>query len=383
MRQIKSVAIIYGGIHFLVDFSCAFFMFSMALQIKDFYIGFLLYNFLAFALQMPVGLIADRIKKNGYVAAYGCLLVMGALLCLFVSAGEPVVLWVGLSLVGMGNCLFHVGGGIEVMKSSGCKVAPLGIFVSPGAIGIFLGTMLGRKEALPPLLLAVVLLGAASLLFYYAKEKKKPVHVTCFGEKDEQDVKAQAIEVASVKENAVRSYVMIAGAIACFFLVVVFRSYLGMIADFPWKNTMQAGVFVLAAVFGGKLAGGFVADKMGIMKACVIPLLTATVLFVGSNMIWAGILAMFFFNMSMPLTLYLAAKVLKGQYGFAFGILTFGIFIGFLPAYAGYDFCDRRILMALSAVSLVLLCVGIGCYTKIYRPNKMKGMSGKEEEEVI
>lgn len=383
MRQKKSVAIIYGEIHFLVDFCCAFFMFSMVLQIRDFYIGFLLYNFLAFALQMPVGLIADRVKKNRYVTAYGCLLVMGALLCLLVSAGKPVVLWAGLSLAGTGNCLFHVGGGIEVMESSGGKVAPLGIFVSPGAIGIFLGTMLGRKATLPPLLLVGLMLGTVILLFCYAKAEKQPVSVTCLSESDEQDVKEKTIEAVFEKENEVRSYAMMAGAIACFFLVVVFRSYLGMIVEFSWKNTLAGGMFALAAVFSGKLAGGFAADKLGLTKACMLPLLVATVLFWGSDVMWIGTLALFFFNMSMPLTLYLIAKVLKGQNGFAFGILTFGIFIGFLPAYAGYDFCDRRILMAFSAASLVLLSAGIGGYKWMYRQKELKGMSGKGEEEVV
>jgi FSR family fosmidomycin resistance protein-like MFS transporter len=34
--------------------------------------------------------------------------------------------------------------------------------------------------------------------------------------------------------------------------------------------------------------------------------------------------------MTMPITLYLLAKKMKGMEGFAFGLLTFGLFIGFV-----------------------------------------------------
>ena len=152
---------------------------------------------------------------------------------------------------------------------------------------------------------------------------------------------------------------VLAGAVACFFLVVVLRSYLGMVASFPWKDTVTEGVLVLSAVFGGKLAGGFAADKWGVTRTAMVSLSVAAVLFLFSGYVWGGLPALFFFNMSMPITLYLAAKTLGGQNGFAFGILTFAIFIGFLPVYAGIGSCNGPVLSGMTLASLILLYLGI------------------------
>ena len=121
----------------------------------------------------------------------------------------------------------------------------------------------------------------------------------------------------------------------------------------------------LLAVFGGKLAGGFAADKLGIRPAAIGTLLTASILFLLSDYMVAALPALFLFNMSMPLTLFLAAKVLHRQNGFAFGILTFAIFIGFLPAYAGASLCNSRILSGLSVLSLLFLGVGATLYQRV------------------
>ena len=55
----------------------------------------------------------------------------------------------------------------------------------------------------------------------------------------------------------------------------------------------------------------------------------------GDHMIM-GLLALFFFNMTMPVTLYLLAEQMQELPGFAFGILTFGLFVGYLPVLYGF-----------------------------------------------
>lgn len=56
---------IYSAAHFAVDFSCALLLLG---RIRpgpgDALLCLLLYNFCAFALQMPVGLLADRLDKT-------------------------------------------------------------------------------------------------------------------------------------------------------------------------------------------------------------------------------------------------------------------------------------------------------------------------------
>lgn len=130
---------IYGLIHMAVDLSCAFLMYAFVVGGEHWYIWLLAYNFCAFALQMPIGAGADRLDRNSLVAAGGC----GGVLCglVLAMAGMPAMASV---IAGIGNACFHVGGGIDVMNRSGNRAALLGMFVAPGALGIVLGSSIGR-----------------------------------------------------------------------------------------------------------------------------------------------------------------------------------------------------------------------------------------------
>ncbi len=336
---------IYAVLHFLVDFCCALFMYRLATITEYFYIYFLIYNFCAFALQMPVGLLADKWNYNSIVAGAGCFLTgITALAATFLLA-ESNVMWmypVAVILAGIGNCLFHVGGGIEILNESGKKLSPLGIFVSPGAIGIYLGTMLGKKDtyvsSVPFLML---ILGGILLLWWHQGREK--------------EFRSQNVSLKG--EWAFDGKIMLVSLLS-FFVVVVLRSHLGMIFSFPWKMQQIGAVLALVAVVGGKVAGGFLADKTGIGNAILLSMSTAILCFGFAGNMVLGVLGLFFFNMSMPITLYLAAMVLNRCKGFAFGVLTFAIFVGFLPAYFGYRKCTEVILVVVGAASLLFLSAG-------------------------
>jgi FSR family fosmidomycin resistance protein-like MFS transporter len=68
---------------------------------------------------------------------------------------------------------------------------------------------------------------------------------------------------------------------------------------------------------------------------------------------------MFLFNMTMPVTLWATAKIFPGAKGFAFGLLTFGLFLGFLPVYLGIEINAPRLFALFAAVSLALLWLGL------------------------
>ena len=67
--------LIYSLAHFFVDFSCAFFIYSRFLNPWQWTLCLVLYNFCAFAMQAPLGLLGDRINKNALYAAAGCVIV--------------------------------------------------------------------------------------------------------------------------------------------------------------------------------------------------------------------------------------------------------------------------------------------------------------------
>jgi hypothetical protein len=60
---------IYSCAHFIVDFACAYLMFSRISASPRWYLCVLIYNFCAFAMQAPIGVIADRLNKNSLLAA--------------------------------------------------------------------------------------------------------------------------------------------------------------------------------------------------------------------------------------------------------------------------------------------------------------------------
>jgi FSR family fosmidomycin resistance protein-like MFS transporter len=63
----------------------------------------------------------------------------------------------------------------------------------------------------------------------------------------------------------------------------------------------------------------------------------------------------------MPITLWAAARLMPGGKGFAFGLLTFGLFLGFLPTWLGWpSTLTQPWAMALAALlSAVLLLAGL------------------------
>lgn len=312
-----------------MDFSCALLMFSRLSGQGSWALCALLYNFCAFALQMPIGLLAERPERSGRMAALGCgLAALG-----WCFSPIPIA---AAAAAGTGNACFHVGGGVQVLHDGGNRAAPLGIFVSPGAFGIYFGTLLGKSSQFPNWLPMVGLLLLA-LGFMHLKSS-----AAC-----------PSPAPAQLPRNAL-------WALACFFLVVVLRSYLGMVFSFPWKTGGWALGMVCAVVFG-KAAGGFLGDRLGMVRGAGLSLGLSVILFCFSSLPLAGTAAVFLFNMTMPLTLWAAARLLPGQKGFAFGMLTFALFLGFLPVWL-----ERPLLFhggagcaAGAACSLGLLVLGL------------------------
>ena len=75
---------------------------------------------------------------------------------------------------------------------------------------------------------------------------------------------------------------------------------------------------------------------MGAKKATVLSLGLSAVCYFCSADPLCGTMAVFLFNMTMPITLWAAAKLMPGGKGFAFGLLTFALFLGYLPTWLGW-----------------------------------------------
>ncbi|MBP3352453.1 MAG: hypothetical protein J6L65_08650 [Lachnospiraceae bacterium] len=337
----------YAILHFLVDGLCAFAMFGTFSVRENWYLNVLLYNFCAFALQMPMGVVLDTLNRRKcerkYEPSFGFAAVGVMLTCLG-AVTHPVIL-------GFGNALFHLGGGVGTIhedEAKGWKGRGLGVFVAPGALGLYLGTLLAKGEVIRmlPVLIVIGLVAVCCLGW------------CCYLMLSQKKMTATMAEANIEKDGLL----LLLGCL----LVVILRSYIGMAVGFSWKTTVLAGTIAVLAVVFGKVAGGFVAAGAGIRRTVVVSLLFAAVCYMLSENMLAGILALFLFNMTMPITLYLLVQKLKGLAGFSFGLLTFGLFIGFLPTYLGMELLvDDRVLGAVgSLLSLVILWLCVKRYHK-------------------
>ena len=275
----------YSLLHFLVDGVCAWGMLGRFAGFDE----ILIYNFCAFVLQLPLGAVLDRLggkRTPAVFAAAGCALTLiGAMT-------SPV-------LLGLGNALFHVGGGVDVIRDGG-KCEKLGIFVAPGALGLYLGGLLtGHALPLLPLLIGMALL----LLPLRGREEIFPAPT-------EQAAAPLAV---------------------CCFAVVVLRSFVGFQVVFPWRSGWLAFAAVAAVVLG-KMAGGVLAARLGARRVTVVSLTAAAVCFALGDLPVFGLCALLCFNMTMPLTLYALWRRFPQYPGTVFGSLTLALFLGFLPA---------------------------------------------------
>lgn len=306
----------YAVVHFLVDLGCTLLVLGRICPQSNSAMVILLYNFFAFAVQMPMGLVADKIGRCRYFAAAGCLLVLAGWL---LPAGVPAAMTAGL-----GNAAFHVGGGLNTLNESGDKAGPLGLFVSTGAFGVYFGGQWALNGYDPYICL---LLGISALVLLPAGGKTENA----------------GLELPGGNEGLIP-------AILCLLAVVILRSLLGLAADLPWKT--EHGILAVSAVAGGKAAGGYLADRFGTMRVAMASLGLAAVCFFAGKHILFGVPALFLFNMTMPLTLWAVARLMPGIKGFSFGLLTFGLFLGFLPVFYGMS-------------GLTTVCLGIGTVISI------------------
>ncbi len=327
---------VYSAAHFFVDFSCAFLMFRNITAMPDGFLCVLLYNFCAFALQMPFGIVADKVNRNHWFAIGGCILVAFA----FLPVQFPMLATV---VLGIGNALFHIGGGVDVLNISEKKMGALGVFVSPGAFGIYFGKILGTGSGFPAVFYPIAMAVTAILIFaaYKAQRGTYPKNA------------------AFSLEGASSAPIFTAGI--CLFSVVCLRSFAGLTMDFSWKTIGSWGLVLISAVVLGKTLGGFAADRFGLKRTVAVSLGLAALLFLFPKIPLAGVAAVLLFNMTMPITLWAMAKMMPGAKGFAFGLLTFALFIGFLPVYRGVAIPPNAawLFAPLAAGSLVILMAGL------------------------
>lgn len=350
----KKIVTIYSIIHFIVDLSCAILIANLVsqkiLNSTNIIYATLIYNFFAFAMQLPIGILADKINKNAIISSIGCILVASAFL---IRNAEIIACLVA----GLGNAMFHIGGGIDVLNVSNKKATLSGIFVSTGAMGIFLGRKASHINFIEILviilvIILVLILSATILIWLYYSIKDKVINE-----------KVIIPKITINKKIAIYSLI----------ITVCIRSYVGLILAFDWKSNQNLAFISIFAVVFGKMLGGIIGDKIGFRKISIISLLVSAICFIFAfNNSVLGILAILFFNMTMPITLTALSNMLFNNKGMAFGLLTLALFIGAFPVIIGITkiFFNTIALFVITIISLIILYEGISKYNIIMEQEK-------------
>ena len=297
---------IYSIAHCLVDFACAFAYYACAApNFEDWVLLALIYNFCAFGLQLPLGYWADRINYNAVFAIAGCL--MAAVGCAFAS--HALVLAV---LAGLGGALFYVGSGLEVLHDGGDRVKGMGLYLALGALGVYLGTYAGTAQPHDSTAWAMLALLTAAATIAVGQYNRSP------------NFRSHNPAVGEWKPSVLAIW-----ALGLFLASVLVRSYLNLLFDFTWGN--EYAFLVVLAVALGKVAGGYGADKFGLMKVATFSLLGAMVFMGWPESIWCGCLGVFLLAISAPIAVWAVAKLMPDRHGLSFGMMGAAMFFGFLP----------------------------------------------------
>jgi len=327
----------YTLLHFLVDFTTIFFISKALLGptmvgiVNRAYV-IIVYNLLAFAGQLPMGMISDMIGKNRTVTAVGCVL---AGMAFPVSLFSP---WLGCIFAAVGDGAFHIGAGSDILQMSMPKAGLSGLFVSSGALGVWLAYKV-KSFGFMYICPVIMIISAVYLL---ASAKKQGC--------------AEKVEIRYNKPSFT-----IFLAVSCFMLTIVIRSLIGSVMDFTWKSVPALSFAFVLGVAGGKAAGGFLGDRFGQIKTAAVSLIVSLIAFVFAfDYPFTGIIGVFCFNMTMPLTLTAIAGVCNKKYGFAFGLTTFALAIGFIPVVFGAGRLFGIWMLIWSVlVSLIFLVLGL------------------------
>ena len=331
---------IYSVCHFIVDFVCAIFVLGKipyyANTNIDYTIAVVIYNFFAFAFQVPLGYILDNFKTYKYVSIIGMCLIG---FCYMIDINNVFIL---SSIVGIGNALFHLEGGVGIYSLSKRKAFLNGLFVAPGALGIFLGTTF--HDELIVTYLPVILIAISIFLLFFVQ--KREIHKEL-----NENIKG------NFNNASIALIVVLIG------LSIIVRSIGGSAIIYTWKSGFIVGFIYTISIVIGKAFGGLLADKFGLLKVALISLTCSAIcLILGYNVHVLAYIGILLFNIPMSITLTILENTLAKKIACAVGLNTMFLFIGYLICFIDITINNNFILIS----SILFAMLSIYLAHKLY-----------------
>ena len=353
--------------HFAVDMSCFYILFRGVEQLyiavswsflhDRLGIAFLLYNILAFGLQVIFGALSDRFPRlEKILGLEGLELMLIPLIIIWISHG-PVASWVSMILAAILNAAFHVGGGVNVIRKSAGKIAPSGIFVSSGALGVITGTIHGGSGHGAHLAIFIVLVAT---IMVFASTDNWAMDLMNYERRGQKGERFPSPVLDYIHFDIIK--VSIVAATACLSIAIFIRSYAGFIWPLGFEKTGYLILLPAVSSCLGKALGGVIADRLGACETASVSLVLSMLLLLTGTGSWVMMgLGILLFNMTMPITLCGLVSALPDNVGFAFGLSTLALLIGYLfNTFIILDQVDPMYLTAiLSILSVALIAFAI------------------------
>ncbi len=340
MKNKIGFVLIYSLCHFIVDFVCAIFILGKLPHIantdSEFFTAMIIYNFFAFAFQVPLGYMLDKFKVYKYIAIIGLCLIG---LCYLISFDNVFII---AAIVGIGNALFHLEGGVNIYSVSERKAFLNGLFVAPGALGIFLGTTF-HDELITTYLPIILIILSIFLLFLVQKREINK------GLEKNKNERFDNFSIALI--------VILIG------LSIIVRSIGGNAIIYNWKSGFILGFIYTISIVIGKAFGGFLADKLGLLKVALTSLGCSIIfLILGYNIHMFAYIGILLFNVPMSITLTILENTLSKKIACAVGLNTMFLFIGFLICFMDITINNNFILVG----SIIFAMLSIYFAYKLY-----------------
>jgi MFS transporter, FSR family, fosmidomycin resistance protein len=197
----------------------------------------MLYNLLAFGGQLPAGIWLDRIGH--YRAA--SVLSLGAMMAALFFSDTNV--WIFTALAGLSSAFFHVAGGAATLISFPQKSVFVGLFSAFGVLGLALGGWAAAVQWQWGMYLLMMGLGVVMLFLVWAKFPS------------EQKVTNSQEEQPLLDTH---DYLMI-----LLLAAIAMRSAVWNCIQLVYAHQYEWLVYIALAAMVGKLAGGWLADRIG------------------------------------------------------------------------------------------------------------------------
>jgi MFS transporter, FSR family, fosmidomycin resistance protein len=350
-RFAKRIPLVLGTIHAFVDLLCVTAVLQ-ALRTRDMdaagtYAIVVGYDLIAFAVQLPLGLLVDKLNAARASSIAG--IVLSAMAVLSATGRADTT----MGLAGIGNALFHVGAGGMVLANARGRAAPAGLFVAPGSLGLGLGLWLGPRAHIPawPLLILAAVSVAGAVL------ARAPLGLQ------------RAVLPAVEQERGLPARLWPAALV----LLLLSATVRGLIESVGCQWCPKAAFLMVALPlvgFTARLVGGYASDRLGWVETSVgALLLSAPLIAFNHGSVVPALIGLLLFQMTMPVTLMAVWRVMPRRPATAFGFPCVGLVVGTIlsgevPIRRMLDAPFLLGLIAASATALLLALELIGVRRK-------------------